>query len=93
VPGWLKNPSKRFFTSSPDVVPVPLDGHADIGGIQETAHQLSVDHADFGFSIVDGIESNALDPLTVDKFRAAFALDNKETLLAGENLFPCLDLP
>jgi hypothetical protein len=86
VPNWLKNPSKRFFTSSPDIAPVHLSSHADVGDIHETAHQLSADHADFGFSIVDGIESNALDPSTVDKFRAAFAFDDKETLLAGKHL-------
>jgi sterol 3beta-glucosyltransferase len=92
VPSWLKNPSKRFFTSSPDIAPVPLDGHTEVGGIHEMAHQLSADHADFGFSIVDGIESNALDPLTVDKFRAAFAFDDKEMLLAGKDFLTCLDL-
>lgn len=84
VPSWLKNPSKRFFASSPDTTTVTLR-ESEVGDIQETAGHTTMDQADFGFSIVDGLESNALDPVTVDKFRAAFAFDEKETLFAGEN--------
>jgi alpha-L-fucosidase len=50
-------------------------------------HNSSGDPSDFGFSIVDGFDASALDPVTVDKFRAAFALDEKETLIAGETKF------
>ncbi|CAG7846562.1 Sterol 3-beta-glucosyltransferase; AltName: Full=Autophagy-related protein 26 [Serendipita indica DSM 11827] len=82
VPNWIKNSSKHFFTSSPEVGPgtVKVDTK-DVGGIHTSAHQSTGDHGDFGFSIVDGLDS-ALDPATVDKFRAAFAFDERETLLA-----------
>jgi len=85
VPSWLKNPSKRFFTSSPDVTSVSSSSRTDVDNIREATHHTS-DPVDFGFSMVDGIDSNALDPLTVDKFRAAFAFDEKEALLAGEGI-------
>lgn len=81
VPSWLKAPSRRFFFSSPDSTTTAL-AQGDIGDIHETSAHSTLDHADFGFSIVDGVDSNALDPMTVDKFRAAFAFDEKETLLA-----------
>jgi hypothetical protein len=34
--------------------------------------------------MVDGVDSPVLDPTTVDKFKAAFAFDERETLLAGQ---------
>ena len=92
VPNWIKNSSKHFFTSSPEVGPdnVRVDT-TDVGGIHTSAHQSTGDHGELGFSIVDGVDSVALDPATVDKFRAAFALDERETLLAGKYGSICLD--
>lgn len=96
VPGWLKNPSKYFYSASPEATPQPLPGNIGQLGYpaqsdsavgtshHPPSHQSSGDPSDFGFSIVDGFDSSALDPATVDKFRAAFALDEKETLIAGK---------
>ncbi|KAG8833095.1 Sterol 3-beta-glucosyltransferase [Serendipita sp. 399] len=78
VPGWIKNPSRFLFSSSPEVA----TNVAHVGDIHTSAHPSSADHIDFGFSIIDGVDSSAMDPLTVDKFRAAFALDEREALIA-----------
>jgi sterol 3beta-glucosyltransferase len=82
VPNWLKNPSKYFFSSSPETTPTSLPG------LQEEEDPItrlhSGDQSDFGFAMIDGLDSSALDPTTIDKFRAAFAFDERETLLAGQ---------
>ncbi|KAG8861039.1 Sterol 3-beta-glucosyltransferase [Serendipita sp. 411] len=78
VPSWIKNPSKLLFSSSPEVGA----NIANVGGIHTSAHQSTGDRTDFGFSIIDGVDSSAMDPVTVEKFRTAFALDEREPLIA-----------
>lgn len=82
VPSWLKNPSKYFFSSSPESTPTSLPGVAEED--DANGSRQSTEESNFGFAMVDGLDTSALDPATVDKFRAAFAFDERETLLAGQ---------
>ena len=79
VPSWLKNQSRRLFTMGAGVD----EGQSEVPGIYTSTSPSSSEPNELGFSILDGVESGTADPVAVEKFRTTFALDEKETLIAG----------
>jgi len=79
VPSWLRNQSRRLFTMGAGAD----EGHSEVLGIYTSISPSSSEHNELGFSILDGVESGTADPIAVEKFRTTFALDEKETLIAG----------
>lgn len=97
VPSWLKAPSRRLFSSasaSQISVVVGHDGDSCTevldSGVGDGDRPSAEGHGQMGFSILEappaGAE-HAPDKAIVDKFRAQFALDEKEVLLGCELLF------
>lgn len=84
VPSWLKNPSRHFFATSSELNSPDGERAAEISDIYSPGNANLAEQADFGFAMLDGVDSAPPDPSTVEKFRAAFALDEKEVLIAGK---------
>lgn len=59
------------------------EGQSEVPGIYTSTSPSSSEPNELGFSILDGVESGTADPVAVEKFRTTFALDEKETLIAG----------
>jgi sterol 3beta-glucosyltransferase len=79
VPSWLRNQSRRLFTMGAGAD----EGQSEMPGLYTSISPSSSEHNELGFSILDGVESGTADPVAVEKFRTTFALDEKETLIAG----------
>jgi len=79
VPSWLRNQSRRLFTMGTGTD----EGQSEVLGVYTSVSPSSSEHNELGFSILDGVESGTVDPVAVEKFRTTFALDEKETLIAG----------
>lgn len=79
VPSWLRNQSRRLFTTGTGVD----EAQSEVSGVYTSISPSSSEHNELGFSILDGVESGTVDPVAVEKFRTTFALDEKETLIAG----------
>lgn len=79
VPSWLRNQSRRLFTMGTGAD----EGQAEVPGVYTSISPASSEQNELGFSILDGVESGTADPVAVEKFRTTFALDEKETLIAG----------
>ncbi|KAF8559354.1 hypothetical protein OG21DRAFT_1600527 [Imleria badia] len=83
VPSWLKVPRKGVTTSNSAVPSAFPKSHGD--GVREvyessTAGQGSGASSELGYSVLETSEA-AVDQEMADKFKAAFAFDDKETLL------------
>ncbi|KAF8139999.1 glycosyltransferase family 1 protein [Boletus edulis] len=86
VPSWLKVPRKGM-SATPSNTAVPsafLEPQGD-GGVREvygssTPGQCSGASSELGYSVLETSEA-AVDQEMVDKFKTAFAFDDKETLL------------
>lgn len=92
-PSWLKIPSRRTFSmasssSGADIQSTPVSGitEALTSALTSAGSRLI---PDLGFSILD-LPTSQIDSETQDKFRAAFAFDDKEILLGCE--CPCFYL-
>lgn len=83
VPSWLRNQSRRLFATGSGVD----EGQSEEPGVYTSISPSSSEHNELGFSILDGVESGTADPVAVEKFRTTFALDEKETLIAGMSFF------
>lgn len=79
MPSWLRNQSRRLFAMSAGAD----EGQSEVLGVYTSISPSSSEHNELGFSILDGVESGTADPVAVEKFRTTFALDEKETLIAG----------
>lgn len=79
VPSWLRNQSRRLFAMGSGAD----EGQSEVPGVYSPISPSSSEHNELGFSILDGVESGTADPVAVEKFRTTFALDEKETLIAG----------
>ncbi|KAG2155467.1 glycosyltransferase family 1 protein [Suillus clintonianus] len=103
VPSWLKVPRSRISTSTSNVS--ALGASPSGGGIREvystpsTAESAAQQHlgstqGDLGYSVLETTEA-AVDPEATEKFRIAFAFDEKEILLGyfAGYLFRLLPLP
>lgn len=87
VPSWLKVPRSRLGTSTSNAS--SLSASPSGGAIREvysvpsnaeSAARQSLGSTDLGYSVLETPEA-AVDPEASDKFRVAFAFDEKETLL------------
>ena len=79
VPSWLRDQSRRLFAMGAGAD----EGQSEVPGIYTSISPSSSEHNELGFSILDGVESGTADPVAIEKFRTTFALDEKETLIAG----------
>jgi sterol 3beta-glucosyltransferase len=79
VPSWLRNQSRRLFSMGTGAD----EAQSEVPGVYTSISPSSSEHNELGFSILDGVESGTADPVAVEKFRTTFALDEKETLIAG----------
>jgi sterol 3beta-glucosyltransferase len=84
VPSWLRNQSRRLFATSGGAD----EEQSEVPGVYTSLSPSSSEHNELGFSILDGVESGTADPVAVEKFRTTFALDEKETLIAGMSFPP-----
>lgn len=86
VPSWLKIPTRRSLLFSggagaAHASTLPVDGKAITEVYSSTtSSQTSNAPGELGFSILE-TPDNTVDVETSEKFKAAFAFDNKETLL------------
>jgi sterol 3beta-glucosyltransferase len=83
VPSWLKNPSRKIFSSPVSGVSVS-DTARSSPGICEIYHSTPSSHAtpqsDLGFSVLETPDVT-IDPEVSEKFHNSFAFDERETLL------------
>lgn len=86
-PSWLKIPSRRAFSavspsSSTDHQTTPSSGITDVltSALSSAGSRLM---PDLGFSVLD-LPDSKIDPDVQEKFRTAFAFDDKEMLLGCE---------
>lgn len=94
VPAWLKGPSRRVLggsSSSTCSYSTPLAASTSVGGISEvyssstfasssSASPSGIGSSDMGYSVLETPETT-IDQETTEKFRTAFAFDDKEALL------------
>lgn len=86
VPSWLKVPRKCVTTTSSGSATTPAFTESrDDGGVREVYESSNAGHesgasSDLGYSVLETSEA-MVDQEMGDKFKAAFAFDDKETLL------------
>lgn len=86
VPSWLKVPRRGMGTATPNsAVPSAFPESPGDRGVREvyeslTAGQASGASTELGYSVLETPEAS-VDQEMADKFKAAFAFDDKETLL------------
>ena len=86
VPSWLKVPRKSASPTAPNsAVTSAFPESQSEGGVREVyessaAAQGSGDSSELGYSVLETCEA-AVDQEMADKFKVAFAFDDKETLL------------
>lgn len=87
VPSWLKGTRTRvrFGTGSSEPAPVKEVYSSSV----PTASSKWSSTGDMAFSVLETPEI-AVDPEIVERFRTAFAYDEKETLLGCKSFFNCL---
>ena len=88
MPSWLRNQSRRLFATGASAD----EAQSEVPGVYTSTSPSSSEHNELGFSILEGVESGTADPAAVEKFQTTFALDEKETLIAGMSFhqIPCL---
>ncbi|KIK49556.1 glycosyltransferase family 1 protein [Suillus luteus UH-Slu-Lm8-n1] len=100
VPSWLKVPRSRLSTSTSNASSLhasPIgDGIHEVYSVPESTTRQSsgITQGDLGYSVLETPEA-AVDPEATEKFRSAFAFDEKEILLGYFTgyLFRLLPLP
>jgi hypothetical protein len=102
VPAWLKGSSRRVLggsSSAGSAYPTPLVTSTSVGGVSEVYSSMTLSSSpnqsggassELGYSVLETPET-AVDPETTDKFRTAFAFDDKEVLLGCKHFSPNTD--
>lgn len=100
VPAWLKGSSRRVLggaTSGHVTGPTPLTTSTSVGGVSEVYSSTTMSSesasggasSEMGYSVLETPET-AVDQESTDKFRTAFAFDDKEALLGCKLFVPSL---